>query len=112
MFIQAFNGVLGIIATMFTAVLGLNLGGITYGTIVIGMFVVTILMYFFRRMLMMPEYDPDEPYLKEKAKKPLGSKVSEKYRGAKYQKPKENYDRKQFLNKMAELDARDRKLGR
>lgn len=112
MFIQALNGALGIIAVMFTGVLGLDLGGVTYGMIIVGIFIVTILMYFLRRTLMMPEYDPDEPYLKEKSKMPIGTKVAEKYRGAKYQKPKENYDRKQFLNKMAELDARDRKLGR
>ena len=75
MFIQALNGALGIIAVMFTGVLGLDLGGVTYGMIIVGIFIVTILMYFFRRMLMMPEYDPDEPYFKENEKKDSSSHI-------------------------------------
>lgn len=51
MFLQAFNGIIGAFGQLFSFVLGVNLGGITLGTILGGMVVVTVLMKAFMKIL-------------------------------------------------------------
>ena len=67
--IEVLTFIFGLFGQLFTMIFGVNLRGIPYGTIIIGMLIVTILFNFLRRFLNM-EITEQTSQIRKKVKEP------------------------------------------